>query len=160
MAVGDINPQVATSVASFTRPADTNAYASGDLVSNSVASGAACVPLQISTSDGGGKGTIHAVRLRKNGVGIINAAFRVHIYNKSPVVANADNGVFSSDSFSSYLGAFDVTAMQAFTDGAMGRGFSTPGQSTLYAYIEALGAYTPASAEVFTLMLEASASGT
>jgi len=51
-----------TSSASFTRPANTTAYADGDLVANS-ATAASVVPLTFTSSRVVGHGTIARVRL-------------------------------------------------------------------------------------------------
>ena len=59
-----------------------------------------------------------------------------------------------------YLGQFDIATMQSFTDGAAGfiitgsNKLVLLGGGTIYALIEARGAYTPGNNEVFTLTLE------
>lgn len=146
--------------ASFTRPADTTAYASGDLVANSTTAGSV-VPLTVSAANlAGGEAAVRRVRLMKSGTGVTNAAFRVHLYRESPVPANGDNGAWSTDE-AGWLGAVDVTIDKAFTDGAVGVAAAAAGAeiafdraTALYALIEARGAYTPASGEVFTLEAE------
>lgn len=153
---------MSTAPASFTRPADTTAYASGDLVANSTTAGSVS-PLTLITGNNitGGDQQVRRVRLRKTGTGVTNAAFRVHLYSSAPTVANGDNGAWSSTPAASWLGSLDVTIDKAFTDGAAGVGapavgseiaFSSAG--SLYALVEARGAYTPASAEVFTVEAE------
>lgn len=148
---------------SFTRPADTTAYAAGDLVANSTTAGSV-VPL---TLRGFGQNDqdgimIRKVRLWKTGTSTTNASFRVHLFRSSPTVANGDNGAFSSSGVSSYVESFDVTIAQAFTDGASGFGVPSVGSEaaerivqnnsqTLYALIEARAAYTPSSGETFSL---------
>jgi hypothetical protein len=149
---------VAQTGKTFTRPADATAYASGDLVANNVTAGSV-VPLSFTTSANGtnvGGGQIRRVRLSKSGTSVTNAAFRVHFYSVTPVAANGDNGVWSTSQAAAYLGSIDVTVDKAFTDGASG---SATGEinfigSSLFALIEARGAYTPANAETFTLTLE------
>lgn len=149
--------------AAFTRPADTTAYASGDLVANSTTPGSV-VPLQISlAAKSSGQAYIRRVRLKKSGTSVTNASFRVHLYTAAPTVTNGDNGAWLSTE-SGYIGAFDVTVDKAFSNAAVGQGAPLVGTSVLFkgassknvwALIEARGAYTPASAEVFTLSLEA-----
>jgi hypothetical protein len=141
--------------ARFTRPADTTAYASGDLVANSTTAGSV-VPLSYAV--GGGVFQIRRVRIFKSGTSTTNAAFRVHLYTASMTAANGDNAAWSTNRAANYLGSVDVTVDKAFTDGAAGvatveANCAVPG--TLYALIEARGAYTPASAEVFNVVLEA-----
>lgn len=149
---------------SFTRPADTTAYVSGDLVANSVTAGSVS-PLGFVAARGGvGTGMIRRVGLLKSGTGVTNASFRVHWFNAAPFVTNGDNGALTGNLLSSYLGAFDVIIDRAFADGAAG--FGTPiigseisfelndASNILYALIEARADYTPGSAEVFTLRPE------
>jgi hypothetical protein len=146
--------------ASFTRPADTTAYGSGDLVANSTTAGSV-TPMSIALP-GRTNATVKRVRLVKSGTSATNAAFRVHFYGASPTVANGDNGAWSSSQAATYFGSIDVTVL-AFSDGCAAAGAATAGAevqivltsgSTVYCLLEARGAYTPASAEVFTLTVE------
>lgn len=148
---------------SFTRPSDTTAYASGDLVANSVTAGSV-VPLTWGTQPGG-RGTLmlRRLRLRKSNTSLTNASFRVHLYSGSPVPSNGDNGAWLSDKVANYMGSMDVTMDRAFTDGAFGIGVPNSGSeinvdcalvTSIYALVEARAAYTPASAEIFTVRLE------
>jgi hypothetical protein len=102
-------------------------------------------------------------RLFKSGTSITNAAFRIHLFTAAPVAANGDNGVFSVSQAAAYLGFLDVTTMLAFTDGAAGQGLPSlgtdvplilPSGQIIYALLECRGAYTPVSAETFTVTLE------
>ena len=149
--------------ASFTRPADTTTYSSGDLVANSTTAGSV-TPLSFSLFRAPqGQTILMRVRIAKTGTSTTNATFRVHLYQASPTVANGDNGAWSSDKAGDYLGNIDVGSMFAFTDGAAGFGSAAAGAemrvrlaagATIYGLIEARGAYTPANAEVFTVTLE------
>lgn len=150
---------------SFTRPADTTAYASGDLVANSTTAGSvAAVELRAVGAYPMGASIVRRAVLRKSGTGVTNAAFRVHLMRADPAtVTNGDNGAFSVSGVADYLGSFDVTIDQAFTDGAYGVGAPNVGSEVMirlasgqsvYALVEARGAYTPASAEVFVIGLD------
>lgn len=152
--------------ANFTRPADTTAYASADLVANSTAAGSV-IPLEydVGTPVNGRGGMIRRVRLRKSGTSTTNAAFRIHFYKAKPTIANGDNSAWSTNGATDYLGAVDVTMDRAFTDGAVGSGVPNTGaeinfylddvnRNALYALIEARATYTPASGEVFTVVPE------
>lgn len=150
--------------ASFTRPNDTTAYASGDLVANSTSAGSV-TPLALPLASPSQVGTnIVRVRLSKSGTTPTNANFRIHFYDASPTVANGDNGAWSSSKAANYLGYIDQAAMLAFTDGSAGFGAAAAGAemrvrlsaggSTIYALLEAKAAYTPAAQEVFTLTVE------
>lgn len=153
-----------TPTSSFSRPADTTAYASGDIMSDSAsASFSGGVPNFIAARVAAGSFMIRRVRLRKSGTGITNASFRVHLFAASPGSLAADNAAFSCSGVANYLGAFDVTVDRAFTDGAYGAGLPVVGSEhvvklasgqQLYWLLEARGAYTPASGETFTLVPE------
>lgn len=147
----------------MTRPADTTAYASGDLVANSTTAGSVVpIPFASAVFAGGEVTRIERVRIKTSSTSVTNAQFRVHLYNASPVPVNGDNGAWSTP-VGSYIGAFDVTVDRAFSDGAEGAGvplvgnaitFMIPTGTTLYALIEARAAYTPTSAGTFTVLLE------
>jgi hypothetical protein len=156
--------QVSNPLASFVRPDDTIAYASGDLVANSTTAGSV-TPLSFRLGGKSSPGMTHIarVRLSKSGAATANAAFRVHFYGAGPTVANGDNGAWSSDQAANYLGAIDVTSMKAFTDGCAEVGAAAagaemlirlPAGATVFALLEARAAYVPAANEVFTLALE------
>lgn len=155
--------QVVTAAA-FTRPNDTTAYAVGDLVANSTTAGSvALVELAGAVRAAGGVSRIERVRIRKTGTGTTNAQFRVHLFSASPGVANGDNGAFTPSSIAGWIGSLDVSVDRAGSDGAIGAGvpvigssitFTLPSGTTLYALLEARGAYTPAAQEQFTLLAE------
>ena len=147
-------------VASFTRPADTTQYASGDLVANSTTAGSV-VPMRFDVNDTGMGGMVRRVRIRKSGTSVTSASFRLHLYTTSSITcANGDNGAWSTNQAVNYVGAFDVTVDRAFTDGAAGNGVPMAGSeinlglNTYYGLLEARGTYTPANGEVFTVDLE------
>lgn len=147
----------------FNRPADTTAYASGDLVANSTTAGSVVAPSIALNPANGGLGRIRRCKLKKSGTSVTNAAFRVHLFRTAPTVTNGDNGVWLPTE-SGYVGSFDVTVDKAFSDGAVGLGLPTVGtditfsqpadKKRLFILLEARGAYTPASAETFTVSLE------
>lgn len=151
--------------ASFTRPADTTAYAATDLIANDVDAGDV-VPLLFSRpkENVGAEGIIRRARIFKSKTtGTLSA--RLHLYAAKPVPANGDNGTWSTNKAADYLGAIDVTVDRAFTDGMAGQGVPNVGSEislnqgvgaggVLYGLLEALGAYTPASGETITVTLE------
>lgn len=151
---------------SFTRPADTTAYVSGDLIANSTTAGSVAAVECVGAGELGGDTLLHRITLRKSGTTATNANIRVHLFRADPAtVTNGDNGAISVSGAADYLGQFDVTSMQAFTDGCVGH--VTPANpvpirfganlGSLYALLEARAAYTPASAEVFTVTLDVEA---
>jgi hypothetical protein len=150
----------------ITRPADTTAYSSGDLVANSTTAGSVTAfSFTNAARVAAGSLRIDRVRLYKSGTSAANASFRVHLYNANPSgIANGDNGAWLT-SIAGYIGAFDLSSANArtFSDGVELAGIPMVGSSiltqlasgtTLYALIEARGAYTPVSAETFTLRAE------
>lgn len=161
--LGAVGGHIAVASASFTRPSDTTAYASGDLVANGTTAGSV-VPLSLTVARVAlGSGMIRRCRLRKSGTSLTNAQFRVHFYSTAPTPANGDNGAWSTDGVANYLGAVDVTIDKVFTDGAAGNGvplvgseinFALASGQAVSALIEARAAYTPVSGEVFTLTAE------
>lgn len=150
---------------SFTRPADTTAYASGDLVANSTTAGSvAAVSLAVARV-AGAPVSVRRVRVTKSGTTATNGSFRVHFYAASPTAANGDNAAWSTNKAADYLGYCDVT-VAAFTDGCTGVGgmvsgggleinaMPATGSISIYALLEARAAYTPADSEVFTITAE------
>jgi hypothetical protein len=163
--VGQVGGTMAAATANFTRPADTTAYATGDLVANSTTAGSVvAMSFTGATRVAAGSGMIRRARIKKSGTGVTNALFRLHLFKAAPAtVTNGDNGVFSVSGVADYIGAFDITVDRAFTDGAYGSGVPITGSeinfklasgSTIYGLLEARGAYTPGNAEVFTADLE------
>lgn len=149
--------------ASFSRPADTTQYAIGDLVANSTTAGSVVpIPMVVTHAVGGGVKVCRA-RLLKSGATVTSASFRVHLYRDSPTPTNGDNGAWLT-TVSGYLGFFDLTMAQTFSDDAQGRGVPSVGDAircmpatgsrTIYALLEARATYTPGSSEEFTLYLE------
>lgn len=145
--------------ANFTRPADTTAYASGDLVANNTTAGSVAAMALTAARTAAGSFLLHRLKLHKSGTSVTNASFRAHLFSSAPTVTNGDNGALAMTGVAGYLGNVDITIDQAFNDGAAG--FSSIAMSdivaklgagtTLYALLEARAAYTPVSAEVFTL---------
>lgn len=147
----------------FTRPADATPYASGDLVANSTTAGSV-VPIAVVFGSGGAtENQIELSRLRlfKSTTGVTGATFRIHLFSTLPTVSAGDNAaIVIATGAAGYLGFFDIAAMQSFTDGANGaittgsNRIVLTGTATIYALIEARGAYTPGTSETFTLTLE------
>lgn len=151
--------------ATFTRPADTTAYASGDLVANNTVA-ASVVAMTFAVDNCTGRGKVRRARIAKSAASLTNAQFRLHLYTAAPTATNGDNGVWLTTT-SGYLGSLSMAAAmsKAFSDGAQDAatpdvgseiefsGVNGPG-AVLYGLLEARGAYTPASAEVFTVALE------
>jgi hypothetical protein len=142
----------------LTRPANTTAYAAGDVV-GTASTGVLTLNGAAKSNSGGGR--ILGVRLNKSGTTVTNATFTVHFYNTAPT-AVADNAAWDSlyAEAEYYIGS---TALTLMTAGGAGGGFTSlvvnpplwyqtaSGSKALYAVITAAAAYTPASAETFKL---------
>lgn len=156
--------------ANFTRPADTTAYTSGDLVANSTTAGSVVAlswtVTEAMTAVADAPFMIRRCKIKKTTTSTTNAAFRLHIFGTDPTAAsgvvNGDNGAFSIKD-AAYLGYFDVPSVFALNNCAIGIGAPQVGAEighvlgsgqTLYGLIEVRGAYTPGNAEVFTVELE------
>lgn len=145
-----------------TRPADTTAYASGDLIANSTTAGSVTpITFKDVVRNPGAHAQIRRVRIRTSSTSVTNAAFRVHLYDASSITcANGDNGAWSTNQVAGYLGFVDVTVDKAFTDGAAGMATTEinfcPALTTsnILGLLEARGAYTPTSAGTFIVTLE------
>ncbi len=154
-----------TTAVTFTRPADTTAYASGDIVCQSTTvSASGCAPLTFTVSRQADKSfLIPRARISASNATLTNASFRLHLYRQSPTIANGDNSAWSTTN-SNYIGSMDVTFDRAFTDGAKGIalpnngsyiiGVPDSGTTNIYGLLEARAAYTPTSAQTFTILLE------
>jgi hypothetical protein len=149
--------------ANFNRPADTTAYAVGDLVANSTTAGSV-TPLSWTVGRvNDGYVTIRRARLKTSSTSVTNAQFRLHLYGATPTVTNGDNGAWLSTQ-STYLGWIDITVDKVFSDAAEGIGVPTAGSeiiapclsgaATIKGLLEARAAYTPTNAGTFTVELE------
>lgn len=156
---------IQTTKATFTRPADTTAYASGDLMANSTTAGSVTpMSFALPFTSGTGQTILQRARIVKSGTTATLSAFRMHLYEASPTVANGDNGAWSTDKAASYLGFMDFpTLLLAFTDGCAHFGANAAGSemrlrlaagTTVFGLLEARAAYVPASGEIFTVTLE------
>lgn len=161
--------------AGLQRPANTTAYASGEIVC-----AATCAPLQIvagrNAANSAGTGLGFNVTLLKSGVGTTNATFNVFFYGAPPTfpAALADQaayvGPYAADIISgNFIGSASCSTTNNTTDspaqvyytcsinsgGPQVLGLKTTLSTTLnntrilYAVIEAAGSYTPASGEKF-----------
>jgi len=162
----------------FTRPADTTAYASGDLVANNTTAGSVVLPQLVGAARVPGyRGWIRRCRILKSTNGVTGADFRVHFFaDGQPLFVNGDNGALALSALApstAYLGSIDVnfttspqslitigSGLQAIGFPASnlghvpvytGLGASGVGSANLWAAIEARGAYAPGNAETFTI---------
>lgn len=154
---------LSTATASFTRPNNTTAYASGQLIANSTTAGSVTPMLFSAWTSGQAQTILSRLRIYKSGTTATLSQFRVHLYEASPVCANGDGGTWSTDKAFSYLGNIDAPVMFPFTDGCATFGSASAGSElrlhltsggTIYGLMEARAAYVPVANEVFTVKLE------
>lgn len=151
--------------ATFTRPADTTAYTAGDVVSNSTSSTTMMTFSNVVSANGKG-GYITGARLHTDKKSI-TPRIRVHLYSDNTATVSADNAAhqYRFADISKRLGYFDLPAMTTPADTtnsteSVGQDFTQrvrfqcgASSRTVYAVLEALDAFTPASGENFTLVL-------
>jgi len=156
------------SKSSFTRPGNTTAYTSGDLVADNTVA-ASVTPLIWTTSKVVGQGTIMRVRFYKSDPTATNANFTVHIFSAAPgTPSNGDNGAIGIASALYHIasvacdlttGGFPATAglskQFTVTNGiTFDQTNTAAGERRLWGLIEAKAAYSPADSEVFEVGLE------
>lgn len=165
--LGEVGSALATPSANFTRPADTTAYASADLVANSTTAGSVTPLSWTAARIAAGSFLVRRARFKKSTTTTANGSFRLHLYDTTPAtITNGDNGAWLTTN-SGYLGSlefdFSGTTGRVHTDGASCIGLPTAGSElsvklssgqTIYGLIEARGAYAPGLSEVFTMVLE------
>lgn len=150
--------------AEFTRPADTTAYAIGDLIGNAT-SGA--VPLTIANCArvNGGSGYIVSAALITD-LKSIAPSIRVHIFSSAPT-QSSDNAAYQAGyvDVAKRVGEFTLGPMATPADTtnsnlsrAMDMNLRIPfacaaGTTALLFIFETLSAFTPASGQKFTLQL-------
>jgi hypothetical protein len=162
--LGEVGGKTVIAAANAMRPADTNAYAVGDLIANSTTAGSVS-PMALAVGRiAGGTGMIRRARVKVNDAAWSGSAVRAHFYKNSPTPANGDNGAWST-SESEYLGSCDITFDKNFSDtfvkgigvpaGGSEINFDcAPDSQNIYALLEARSAVTPGSAKTFSLTVE------
>lgn len=160
------DPAYVAPTANFTRPANTTAYASGQIIANSTTPGL-CTPIALTASRfNDAPGAVRRVRLSVNDAIWFNATVRVHLLRSSPTFAAGDGGAFSGNiTESGYLGSCDVTFDRQFSDPSV-VGFGVPavggeinflpnsGSQTIFGVLEARSSVTPTASKTFTLSAE------
>ena len=153
--------RIATPEAKFIRPADTTAYADGDLVANDTDI-ADVVPLKFTVGGQNVGIMIRRARLRTSTTNVTLASFRLHLFTNKPTPAVADNAALVVSDTPGYLGYFDFTLSAAFADGAVVHAVpaigseivARVGDGAIYGLLQAKAGYTPASAQLFYVQLE------
>jgi hypothetical protein len=113
--VGEVGGHSMFAAATFTTPAGTTAYTSGDLIANSATAGSV-TPLSFTVCRvNTGTGMVRRARFKTNESGLTGKLVTLKLYRDSPTVTNGDNGAWLSTE-SNYLGSITVTADQTFSD--------------------------------------------
>lgn len=149
--------------ANFTRPADTTAYAVGDMVANSTTAGSV-VPMSFTVNTASGRAIyISRAVLKKSTTGVTAPNFRLHLYTASATIASGDNAAYSTTQSGHFCDIdINMPTTDLFSDANDGIGAPNvgtvcsivPTAQIIYGLIEARGAYAPGNAEVFTVNLE------
>jgi hypothetical protein len=157
--------QVVAATAGFTRPADTTAYADGDLLANNTTAGSV-VPLVFAIPRNSSKPLkVKRVYVSKSTETVANTSFRVHFWTASPTSTNGDNAALRSGTAASYIGYVAIGSFIGMASGSAGWGGAVEGSEpmtissgattlSLYALIEAKAAYAPGSEETFAASIE------
>ena len=149
------------SQAIVTRPADTTAYTAGDVVGATLAA--------IEFRDIGQPGQSIAItdadlRIDLTSVPAGMTTFRLHLYNATPPSALADNAAWDLPSGDrlAYLGYIDLgtpvdvgSTLFVQTDGSGSKQVKMGASSSLWGYLVTNGGFTPTSAAVKAIRLNA-----
>lgn len=154
----------------WTRPADTTAYAAGDVLAP--ATGGGMVALANCANFNGGSGKITDVVIECNLATVTLGTFRVHFFNATHTTA-VDNAAFITfhANAAAYQGTCDTTILVADNASAVAAVARNSGKiqtaeatlpipfvcaandDNLYAVVLATAAYVPSSGEVFRLSI-------
>ncbi|NBW16099.1 MAG: hypothetical protein EBR82_49760 [Caulobacteraceae bacterium] len=153
----------------ITRPADVTAYASGDLVANSTTAGSV-TPFTFTLDGYAQPVKISRFIMRSSNDTVTNKSFELLLFSVSPTVTNGDNGAFAvtaANGTNNFGGMFGSTAAKATGGGAINYFYPMDSAATFvngwleqhmtlpfYGLLRVMAAYTPASAETFTIAAE------
>ena len=163
--LGEVGGKLVRVTGTFTRPADTTAYAAGDVVSNN-ATTTTLISLASAARVNQGSGYIVGCRVATNKKSV-TPRIRVHLWNASNPTVSADNAAHKSvyADIAKRIGAIDLAAMATSADttnsdmsSASDWTIRVPfvaaaATTTIYAFLETLDAFTPASGDSWTLEL-------
>lgn len=153
----------------MTRTADTNIYASGDGVTTATSS-ASGMTVSNAARVSGGSGFISGGRMSKSTTSTTAASFRGWIYQATPTAIPNDNAAFTAAVHADYQKLVATFTVDFSATGIVGSDgvyspitlsrpnpfFKVASGQDLIVILEARGAYTPGSAEVFRLGLDVS----
>jgi hypothetical protein len=150
--------------ATFTTPAGTTAYASGDLIANSGTAGLVR-PLSFQLVRGvWAPGFVRKAHVKTADTGAASASIRLHLYRLQPTPSNGDNAAWLTTE-SHWLGSLTGTLDKTFTDYVKGELVPDNGSEVfvaanqaandvmIYGLLEARGAFTPQGAKEWDVSL-------
>jgi len=163
-AVVSSSPKI-TASSTMTRPNDTTAYTSLDLIGNSTTANQV-VAITLDCARGNDiAGVLSQLWIETSGTELTNCVIRGHIFNVDPYASpptGGDNAAWALASKAGYLGYWDFTCTAfAFTNGKRFPGLCGVGSETkftpatgtqrLYISLQAMGAFTPIALETFQI---------
>ncbi|MFA5996166.1 MAG: hypothetical protein WC790_00365 [Candidatus Paceibacterota bacterium] len=135
------------------------------MIANNVTAGSV-VPMAFSLTRGGRDAfsyQLHSVELKKSQVIATLASFTLHLFKRSPVVINGDNGALAVANLNNYVG---TVPLDLTTGGILIAGteivktfpltlplFMDAPEKVVYGLLAANAIYVPPSAEVYTIRL-------
>lgn len=144
----------------FTRPANTTAYTAGDVVGSATSA----IHELTGAASSSSFVFVQSIQLLINNTSVPSGmtGFRVHLYSSAPT-AISDNAAytFTTSDLAAWQDSFDLSTpavrgsmlrSQAYYQGGIMK--LQPASSSLYAVLETLGAYTPASGTAYTLRVK------
>lgn len=149
------------------RPADTAVYAALDAVANSTTAGSVTTgKLSFTVSDtNDAPVSLRQLTIVTNETGISGVAFRAYFFQEAPTVVSGDNAAFSvapAAWIGSMVGTFRSStftggnaAILLPEDGPEIPTLPSSGAKTVFALLQTLGVYTPASGKTYDFFLKA-----
>lgn len=157
-AVAVLSRSVVTSSTSYTRPADTTAYAAGDAFSNSTSSPAVLTFTNVVPASGKGA-IIASVDVVSSAAPSLPLQGVLHLFDTAPTAVN-DNAAWTV-SDAQMLTHIAAIPFQCRTIGAnshvhvdCAKAFTSVGGTSIFGLVEVTNAYTPASGEVLSFRLQ------
>jgi hypothetical protein len=144
----------------FTRPANTTAYTAGDVIGSATSA----IHELTGAASSSSFVFVQSIQLLINNTAVPSgmAGFRVHLYSAAPTAILDNAGyTFTTSDAAAWQDSYDLGApavrgsmlrAQAYYQGGIMK--LQPASSSLYAVLETLGAYTPASGTAYTLRVK------
>lgn len=166
------NRAISAAFSTITRPADTNPYAAADHIANSTTAGSVTAKSATVSDVNDDPLFLSEIHLSTTDTGCAGKKIRAYVFNADPTassgVSGGDNAAYSQK-VAGYVGSFMGWMETGFSDGTVGRlvpcfnetnftqagGFipclPVTGAKTLFIQLQAVEAFTPVSASVWTL---------